>query len=147
MEAAEGYQDVTHLSVILRLPITTAGQEGEDLLVWTTTPWTLSSNVAAAVHPDLTYQLVEGRDGTPVVGEPRVEARVAGDAPVIREAKGSSSSASRTPGRSTTARAAGVTHRVIPWDEVDDAEGPASSTSPRAAARRTSRCRRRSTCR
>ena len=51
MEAAEGYQDVTHLSVILRLPITTAGREGEDLLVWTTTPWTLSSNVAAAVHP------------------------------------------------------------------------------------------------
>ena len=63
METAEGYQDVTHLSLTLRLPVTTPGREDEDLLVWTTTPWTLSSNVAAAVHPELTYQLVEGRDG------------------------------------------------------------------------------------
>ena len=66
MEAAEGYKDVRHLSVTLRLPLTSPGHEGEDLLVWTTTPWTLSANVAAAVHPDLTYQLVEG--GTAAAG-------------------------------------------------------------------------------
>ena len=31
------------------------GQEAESLLVWTTTPWTLTANAAAAVHPEKTY--------------------------------------------------------------------------------------------
>ena len=88
MEAAEGYKDVTHLSVTLRLPVTTPGREDEDLLVWTTTPWTLSSNVAAAVHPDLTYQLVEGREGRRWWVSAGSKQRVAGDAAVLREAKG-----------------------------------------------------------
>ena len=57
-----GLSRASHLSLTIRLPISTAGHEGESLLVWTTTPWTLSSNVAAAVHPDLTYELVEGTD-------------------------------------------------------------------------------------
>ena len=85
MEAAEGYRDVKHLSVTLRLPITSVGHDGEDLLVWTTTPWTLSSNVAAAVHPGLTYQLVEGQRPA-LVGQRRVEGPRGGDAPVVREA-------------------------------------------------------------
>ena len=72
MEAAEGYRDVQHLSVTLRLPLTSAGHDGEDLLVWTTTPWTLSSNVAAAVHPQLVYQLVDRAGRAPVVGQRRI---------------------------------------------------------------------------
>jgi len=39
-------------------------ETGERLLVWTTTPWTLPSNLAAAVHPDLDYVTVTGRPGT-----------------------------------------------------------------------------------
>jgi isoleucyl-tRNA synthetase len=124
MEAAEGYRDVTHLSVTLRLPITTPGREDEDLLVWTTTPWTLSSNVAAAVHPELTYQLVEGRDGRRWWLSAGSRARVAGDAPVIREANGSDLIDLTYAGPfDELPAAAGVTHRVIPWTEVDDAEG------------------------
>jgi isoleucyl-tRNA synthetase len=39
--------------------------EGADLLVWTTTPWTLVSNTAVAVHPDATYVVAErSRDGS-----------------------------------------------------------------------------------
>ncbi len=53
MEMAEGYQLVAHRSVFVRLPL--RGRPGENLLVWTTTPWTLTSNVAAAVNPALTY--------------------------------------------------------------------------------------------
>jgi len=49
----EGYRELTHASVTLRFPL--RGRENESLLVWTTTPWTLTSNVAAAVGPDLTY--------------------------------------------------------------------------------------------
>ena len=124
MEAAEGYADVRHLSVVLRLPITTAGHEGEDLLVWTTTPWTLSSNVAAAVHPGLTYQLVEAPDGRRWWVSAGSKARVAGDATVVREAPGSELVELTYDGPfDELPAAAGVAHRVIPWDEVSDAEG------------------------
>ncbi|APA97416.1 Isoleucine--tRNA ligase [Nocardia seriolae] len=36
---------------------------GANALIWTTTPWTLPSNLAIAVHPDVTYAHVEGKDG------------------------------------------------------------------------------------
>jgi isoleucyl-tRNA synthetase len=53
MEMHEGYRLVEHTAVFVRFPL--RGRPGENLLVWTTTPWTLSSNVGAAVNPDLTY--------------------------------------------------------------------------------------------
>jgi len=53
----EGYREMTHPSVTLKFPL--KGKAGESLLVWTTTPWTLTSNVAAAVHPNFTYVKVK----------------------------------------------------------------------------------------
>ena len=124
MEAAEGYRDVRHLSVTLRLPITSDGHDGEDLLVWTTTPWTLSSNVAAAVHPRLTYQLVAGRDGRRWWVSAGSKARVAPDAEVLRDALGSDLVGLRYAGPfDDFAAAAGVDHRVIEWEDVSDGEG------------------------
>src|SRR5215469_14747477 len=49
----EGYREVTHPSLYVRLPL--VDRPNESLLVWTTTPWTLTSNVAAAVNPEFTY--------------------------------------------------------------------------------------------
>jgi isoleucyl-tRNA synthetase len=60
MEMAEGYQLVAHRAVFVRFPL--RGRPGENLLVWTTTPWTLSSNVGAAVNPALTYLKVQHKD-------------------------------------------------------------------------------------
>ncbi len=57
---SEDYQDTSHLSLYVRLPL--VDRPGEYLLVWTTTPWTLAANVAAAVHPDLPYVKV-AQDG------------------------------------------------------------------------------------
>src|SRR3954470_6475313 len=57
-EVSQGYEDVEDPSVYVRYPITRpAGRlrEGDELLVWTTTPWTLVSNAAVAVDPELTY--------------------------------------------------------------------------------------------
>ena len=59
MEMHEGYQMVAHRAVFVRFPL--RGREGS-LLIWTTTPWTLTSNVAAAVNPQLTYLKVKHRD-------------------------------------------------------------------------------------
>jgi isoleucyl-tRNA synthetase len=124
MEAAEGYAEVKHLSVTIRLPITSPGHEGEDLLVWTTTPWTLSSNVAAAVHPALTYQLVEARDGQRWWVSAGSRTRVAPDAPVIRESRGADLVGLSYAGPyDELPVGAGVEHRVIEWLEVSDEEG------------------------
>lgn len=60
MEMHEGYVLVAHRAVFVRFPL--RGRANESLLVWTTTPWTLSSNVAAAVNPKLQYLRVQHRD-------------------------------------------------------------------------------------
>ena len=52
------YRDVTDPSVYVRFPLTDGPAADADLLVWTTTPWTLISNVAAAVGPDIDYARV-----------------------------------------------------------------------------------------
>ncbi|HEX4868422.1 MAG TPA: class I tRNA ligase family protein, partial [Acidimicrobiales bacterium] len=62
-EVAQGYQDVVDPSIYVRFPLTTGPAAGAHLLVWTTTPWTLISNVAAAVGPDLTYVRIADPDG------------------------------------------------------------------------------------
>ncbi len=57
-EVALGYQDVIDPSVYVRLAVAEDGgplQRGDELVVWTTTPWTLVSNAAVAVHPELVY--------------------------------------------------------------------------------------------
>jgi isoleucyl-tRNA synthetase len=66
----------------------TAGAElaGAYLLVWTTTPWTLPSNQAVAVNPDVTYVQVQGSDGRRyVLAEPRLAAyaRELGEEPTV----------------------------------------------------------------
>jgi isoleucyl-tRNA synthetase len=52
-ELALGYDEVKDKSVYVTFPL--ADGTGRELVVWTTTPWTLPSNVAVAVHPDLEY--------------------------------------------------------------------------------------------
>ena len=59
-EVAQGYKDVKERSAIVRFKA-----KGEDayILAWTTTPWTLPSNVALCVNPDETYVKVKAGDG------------------------------------------------------------------------------------
>src|ERR1700745_2177001 len=68
------YQTVSDPAITVRFPLLTvpggapSELEGADLLVWTTTPWTLVSNTAVAVHPDATYVVaVRSPDGDRVV--------------------------------------------------------------------------------
>ncbi|MCB9778143.1 MAG: isoleucine--tRNA ligase [Alphaproteobacteria bacterium] len=60
-EVGEGYRDVDDPSVTVRFAV--VGQPDTYLLAWTTTPWTLPSNVALAVGPDLDYTFVKVQDG------------------------------------------------------------------------------------
>ena len=52
-ELALGYEDVRDKSIYVTFPLEDGS--GRELVVWTTTPWTLPSNVAVAVHPELEY--------------------------------------------------------------------------------------------
>jgi isoleucyl-tRNA synthetase len=62
-EVAQGYADVVDPSIYVRFPLVGDGTPDADLLVWTTTPWTLISNVAAAVGPTFSYVRVPNPDG------------------------------------------------------------------------------------
>jgi isoleucyl-tRNA synthetase len=107
----ENYAELEHPSLFVRFPL--KDREGESLVIWTTTPWTLPANVAAAVKPDAEYGLRDGawRLASPdeaydnvVQGEDLVGLEYEGpfdDLPPQRD----------------------VVHRVIPWDEVALDEG------------------------
>lgn len=81
-EVAQGYEDVEDPSVTVALDLVegdaeTAKGHRRRILVWTTTPWTLVSNAALAVHPDLTYveaRKKAGRDWTVILAEARAAA-------------------------------------------------------------------------
>ena len=127
---------------------------GESLLVWTTTPWTLTANVAAAVGPDLRYVQVRQGDDAFWLGRRARSSRCSGarsrssrsgagaelvgwryDGPVRRPAgrPGGFPATVAEPDRP-------YEHRVVAWDRGRrGARAPASSTSRRAAAQRTSR--------
>ncbi len=70
-ELAQGYETVTDPSVYVRMPLTSGPYAGTaSLLVWTTTPWTLVSNTAVAVHPGVDYVVATDGTETLVVAEP-----------------------------------------------------------------------------
>ncbi len=98
----------------MRLPL--IDREGESLVIWTTTPWTLPANVAAAVHPDRDYGRRESGEWVAVErfeDETFIEIRPGRDlvgwtyvAPFAE-----------------LGASAGLEHRVIPWDEVTMDQG------------------------
>ena len=87
-EVSQGYQDVEDPSVFIRYPVNKPHgvlREGDELLVWTTTPWTLVSNAAVAVDPELTY--VRTSNGE-VLAEALVTRVIGEDATVADRFKG-----------------------------------------------------------
>ncbi len=126
----DGYFDVTHDSVFVRFPL--VGRENEALLVWTTTPWTLTSNVAAAVGPELDYVRVKAEDGwTYYLAEAAMKNTLTGKGnEVIGRLKGAemvdwtyTGPFDALPRVQAAFAEAGYTHRVVPWDEVGAEEG------------------------
>ncbi|MCT9930644.1 isoleucine--tRNA ligase [Planotetraspora sp. A-T 1434] len=80
-----GYETVSSPSVYVRMPATSGplAELGASLLVWTTTPWTLVSNTAVAVHPEVTYVAARHGDEVLVVAEPLLERVLGDDAEVV----------------------------------------------------------------
>jgi isoleucyl-tRNA synthetase len=85
-EVAQGYREVEDPSVHFLCPVIEAdGATGDRaILVWTTTPWTIPSNVGLAIHPSLTYAEVEHRGRGLILAEAMVPALFGEDAVVRR---------------------------------------------------------------
>jgi len=87
-EVALGYQDVVDPSVYVRFRVAQDGgplQAGDELLIWTTTPWTLVANAAVAVDPELVY--VRAKTGAleaPVVLAEALVEQVLGDPTAVQ---------------------------------------------------------------
>jgi isoleucyl-tRNA synthetase len=136
----DGYQELTHRSVTLRFPL--VGRDKESLLVWTTTPWTLTSNVAAAVGRELTYAKVKQNDEVLYLSRGTLD-MLNGPYEVLDELKGSEMEGwayagpfddlepAKLPGGYTyldqlirdVKQNAVQAHRVILWEEVGEEEG------------------------
>ena len=131
--ATEGYAEIVHPGFFIRLPL--LDRDGESLLVWTTTPWTLAANVAAAVNPDHDYVKVRPRpqgEGTSEVDGQELWLSVNrlhvldGKHEVVQSAKGSELIGWRYRGPFDDFEAqseARDLHQVIEWEDVGDEEG------------------------
>ncbi len=86
-EVALGYRDVEDPSIYVRFPLLEA--DGESLLVWTTTPWTLPGNLAVAVAPDVTYVKARVGEETLIIAEALVERVLGEGAQIIARLPGS----------------------------------------------------------
>ena len=112
-ELINSYAELTHPSLYVRFPL--KDRDGEALVVWTTTPWTLPANVAAAVNPDAEYGLLDG-------GWWAVERNP--DATFTQRVRGAELVGLEYEGPFDYLPAQqGVRHRVIPWDDVSLSEG------------------------
>jgi isoleucyl-tRNA synthetase len=136
----DGYVELTHPAVTVRFPL--HGRTKESLLVWTTTPWTLTSNVAAAVGPDLIYVKVKAGDEILYLSRGTLH-MLRGPYEVLEEMPGTALEgwtydgpfddleAEQQIGGRTDLKAlvrdvkvsAAQAHRVILWDEVGETEG------------------------
>jgi isoleucyl-tRNA synthetase len=86
-EVAQGYREVEDPSVYVRFPV--QGESRTFFLVWTTTPWTLPSNLLLAVHPAVEYVWVKHGDETLILAKPLVEAVLKdGEHEIVRSALG-----------------------------------------------------------
>ncbi|HEX3291324.1 MAG TPA: isoleucine--tRNA ligase [Gaiella sp.] len=108
------YQDRSDPSLFVRFPL--RERPGESLVIWTTTPWTLPANVAAAVHPEESY----GRRSN---GEWVMTARFPEES-FAETVAGADLVGLRYDGPfDTLPPGAAVEHRVIAWDDVSVEEG------------------------
>jgi isoleucyl-tRNA synthetase len=118
----EGYQDRTHLSIFVKFPL--LDEAGAHLLAWTTTPWTLTSNVAAAVNPEIDYLEIEQNGERYYLAKDALKNAIRGEHVVVCELKGADLVGRAYSGPfDELPAAADVQHRVIAWKDVDAAEG------------------------
>ena len=128
MEMNEGYQDRDDPGLTVRLPL--VDRPGEWLLVWTTTPWTLTANVAAAVGPKMAYVKVRQGDAVYWLAKGTLKTALKDRFEVLDELLGAdlvgwrySGPFDELPVVGQAFAEADYEHRVVAWDDVGEEEG------------------------
>lgn len=118
-EMSGSYSDVTHTAIFVKLPVK---DRDFSMIAWTTTPWTLSANVALAVNPNLDYvkvnfhgeNIVLGKDSLKVLKE-KVE--------ILDTFKGSDLVGLEYETCFPELPFQNFSHKVVAWEDVDASEG------------------------
>lgn len=125
-ESADSYKEITHVSVYVKLPI--LERPGDHFLVWTTTPWTLTANVAVALHPELTYVRAKTEDTVVIISQGTVASALKPGYEILEELKGSELIGLHYSGPFDDlplqqAMNEKTPRRAVAWQEVGEAEG------------------------
>jgi len=119
-EMAGSYHDVTHTAIFAKFPV-----KGKDfkMVAWTTTPWTLSANVALAVNPDNDYILVLTESGEKLVVGKEALKVIKGETKVLEEFKGEKLVGLEYETCFPELSEQQFVHKIVPWEDVDSNEG------------------------
>ncbi|MBS3159158.1 isoleucine--tRNA ligase [Candidatus Woesearchaeota archaeon] len=111
-----GYADLTHTSVYFLFKLK---NKDEYLIIWSTTPWTFSSNVAAAINPELNYSQVRYNGKIYYLAESMLKRIIHDDYLVLDTIKGSNMIGweYEAPYDDFDVQK-DVNHKIIPWEEV-----------------------------
>ncbi len=122
MSDADAYRNDTCQAVFFKLPI---NEINAKMLVWTTTPWTLSSNVAIAVNPELDYSICKVKsDSSPIiVGSTALKVLKDDIISIEKEVKGSELVGLTYETCFNELPRQQFTHKIVAWDQVDATEG------------------------
>ena len=125
MADGDAYRNDTCQAVFIKLPVV-----GEDfrILVWTTTPWTLSSNVAVAVNPELEYSICKVKSDDKLICVCSTATKVLKDdiVSVERVVMGSELVGKEYETCFEELPLQNFTHKIVAWDQVDATEGAGS---------------------
>ncbi|MBR1890746.1 MAG: isoleucine--tRNA ligase [Clostridia bacterium] len=118
-EMSSSYHEVEHTAVFIKLPV-----KGKDfkMVAWTTTPWTLSANVALAVNPDFDYVKVNFEGDNIVLGKDRLKV-LKKEVKILEEFKGRDLVGLEYETCFPELPEQKFAHKIVAWDEVDNAEG------------------------
>lgn len=122
-EMTGSYKNITHNSVFFKLPVKELSSK---IVVWTTTPWTLSSNVALAVNPEIDYvevkvksdeqTLILAKNAIKYLGDDKLE--------VVRALKGAELVGLHFETCFPEFDAQkNIDHKIVAWEDVDAEEG------------------------
>ncbi len=119
-EMSSSYHEVEHTAVFVKLPV-----KGKDfkLVAWTTTPWTLSANVALAVNPEFEYVKVNFEGENIVLGKDRLSVLKQKNIEILETFKGSDLVGLEYETCFPELPEQKFTHKIVAWDMVDKVEG------------------------
>lgn len=121
-EMTGSYKDLEHTSVFFKLEV-----KGENaaIIVWTTTPWTLSSNVAVAVNPENEYLFVKVKSDSRllIVGKEALKILKDDAVEVVKTVKGSEIVGKEYEPVFPELECQKFVHKIVAWEDVSAIEG------------------------